>query len=95
MAKEAGDESLAHLGQPALGARLVEGVGLTLEQGQVEMHPRAVVILEGFRHEGGVYPRLEGDLFHGEPRGHDVVRHREGICVAGDDLVLARRYLVM
>ncbi len=95
MSQQTGDECLSNLGEASLSARLMEGVDVPLEQGQMEMHPRSVVCLQRLGHERCVYAVLQRHLLDGESGGHDVVRHRQGVGVPGDDLVLARRNLVM
>jgi hypothetical protein len=88
-------EGLAHLGETALGTRLVEGVDITLEEGEVQVHAGPVEVLQGLGHEGGVDPTLEGDFLDGKTGGHDVVGHRQGVGVTDDDLVLAGGHLVV
>ena len=75
--------------------RFVEGVDVVLEERKMQVHARAVVLLEWFRHERRVDAVLEGDLFDRQARGHDGVGHRQRIGISGDDLMLAGCHFVM
>ena len=76
-------------------ARLVEGVGVALEQREVGVHARAGVLGERLGHERGEDALLERDLLDDGPEGHDVVGGRERVGVAQVDLVLAGGALVV
>ena len=86
---------LRHLRQVVLVARVVEGVGVALEQREVRVHARALHAGERLGHERGVHAVLLGDLLHDEPHRHHRVGHRQRVGVAQVDLVLARRVLVL
>ena len=95
MLENARDVRLPGLGQMVLVSGIEERVAVAFEQRLVGVHAAAVHSEDGLRHEGRVHAELLRGLFHGEPVGHDVVGHGEGVGVAQVDLVLGRGHLVM
>ena len=59
------------------------------------MHTRTWVAGEWFGHEGGVHTLLKRHLFDDQTERHDVVSHRERICVSKVDLLLTRSTLMV
>nr|EIF89406.1 putative NAD/FAD-dependent oxidoreductase [Streptomyces tsukubensis NRRL18488] len=95
VAQQSGDERAADLGELVLGAGLVEGVPVTLEEGEVGVHSGAGVLAEGLGHERGLHALLQRDLLHHQPEGHDVVGGGERVGVAQVDFLLAGGALVV
>ncbi|ESQ03394.1 putative NAD/FAD-dependent oxidoreductase [Streptomyces sp. PVA_94-07] len=95
VAEQAGDEGAADLGELVLGAGLVEGVAVALEEGEVGVHAGTRVLREGLGHEGRLHALFQRDLLHDEAEGHDVVRGGERVGVAEVDLLLAGGALVV
>ena len=93
--EDAGDECLAGLGELHRIVRIVEGVGIALEQAHVGVHRGAGLIAERLGHEARPNAFTDRDLLHDVPERHDVVGHREGVGVAQIDLLLTRRGLVV
>ena len=71
--EQPGDEVAGDLGEVVLGAGVVEGVVVALEERHVGVHPRAGVLGERLGHEGGVDALGERDLLHDDLEGHQVV----------------------
>ena len=78
-----------------LGAGVVEGVVVALEQRHVGVHPGARPLGERLGHEGGVDALGQRDLLDHHPEGHDVVGRGQRVGVAQVDLLLARAALVV
>ena len=95
MGEHAGDEPARHLREVALVARVVEGVGVALEQREVRVHARPLHVASGLGMNVACTPASKRHLPHDEPERHDVVGHGQRIGVAEVDLVLARRVLVV
>ncbi len=93
--ENSGDEALGHLRQAVGIARVAEGVGVALEEGEVGVHPRPLHSEQGLGHEGGVDAPLLSDLFDDQADGHDVVGHGHSVGVAKVDLVLGGPVLVL
>jgi hypothetical protein len=93
--EEPGDERARRLRQLILGAGLVEGVLIALEQGHVGVHARAGVVGEGLGHEGGPHALLHRHFLHHQAERHDVVGRGQGVGVAQVNLLLARRTFVV
>ena len=82
-------------GDLQLVLRVVEGVGFTSEEGELEVHAGAVLVGERLGHEGGVDAVAHGHFLDQQAVGHDGVRHGEGVRVAEVHFVLAGGRLVM
>jgi len=93
--EQAGDERAGGLRELVLGARLVEGVLVALEQREVGVHARAGVLGEGLGHERGPDALLNRDFLHHQAERHDVVGGGQRVGVAQVDLLLAGGDLVM
>ena len=95
MSEQSGNEAVRQFRQAVLAAFLIEGIGVVLEQREMQMQSRAIVRFERLRHEGGVDVVLHCNFLHGEPGRHEVVRHGQCVGVAQVELVLARRHFVV
>ena len=74
MAQQAGDEVPPHRGQMVFRARVVEGIGVTLEERHVSMHAGPGMFGEWLRHEGRVNALRQRNFLHHNAEGHQVVR---------------------
>ena len=89
------DELAADLGELVLGAGLVEGVLVALEERDVGVHAGARLVGERLGHERRPDVLAERDLPDDGAEGHDVVGGRQRVGVAQVDLLLARAALVV
>ena len=73
----------------------MEGIAVTLEEGDVRVHAGSGSVAERLGHEGGVDTLLQGHLLDDGAEGHEVVGGRERIGVAQVDFLLSGSTLVV
>ena len=95
MLELARDERLAHLRQEVRVVGVVERVLARAEQRLMRVHARAVLAVQGLRHEGRMPAVLHRELLHRDAVRHAVVGHLQCVRVAHVDLVLGRTHLVV
>ncbi len=95
VAELARDKRLRLVREVMLAVRVEERVLAVREEALVGVHPRAVLVFEGFRHERRVDAVAGGDLLDDRLVGHHLVGHRHRVVEAQVDLVLAYANLVV
>ena len=78
-----------------LRTRIEEGVCVTLKKRHVSVHTGSRVLGEWLWHESRVDALFDGNLFDYSAEGHDVIGHRQGICISQVDFILTRATFVV